>query len=442
MAITPFISTAGGAVGEPPRAVRGSSSCALCGGEELGPDEGCAVAVAFGVLLDATRAGLTAPRHRPAQAAPARMFEPGGDDAPARRLADLKARSRAESLSPPRDERLDTTSVEARRSAQARRDPVPADFRGGGTHTVAHGGKAGAKASVSGMEVGGRVGISHTSTTEKDFRAEPIKTALDTGEPRPTSSTRVGDGTASPAAQCAVPSMTPVAAPLPTTAMTQSADPAPQVGKLLSTGNTPEVDSARAVTSSPAADGPRSPAAQSKTAHGSSSGRGGQTRQSSRQAGGTDASKPSEFERLVRSIRLQTGAKNSTARMRLEPPELGRVRVDVRMAGDQVQIDVRAETDQAREVLHDRAVHLRAALEQHGIQVERLTVTADTVNHDPGSPPENEGFEAADRQAEQQGPGGPGPEDLGESDVAGPSDPVEVEPEALADAEARLDIRI
>jgi len=42
-----------------------------------------------------------------------------------------------------------------------------------------------------------------------------------------------------------------------------------------------------------------------------------------------------------------------------------------------VRIDVRTETDRARELLSERAGELRSALEQHGVRVERFEVTAD-----------------------------------------------------------------
>ena len=82
----------------------------------------------------------------------------------------------------------------------------------------------------------------------------------------------------------------------------------------------------------------------------------------------------SSFERLVRSIRLQVGERHSTARMQLDPPELGRMRVDVHFHGDSVELEVRTASESAREVVAGRASELRAALEQQGVRVQRFDV--------------------------------------------------------------------
>jgi len=61
--------------------------------------------------------------------------------------------------------------------------------------------------------------------------------------------------------------------------------------------------------------------------------------------------------------------------MHLEPPELGRVRVDVRILAGQAEIQVRTETAEAAHLVSGRADELKSALEHHGIAVERLEVT-------------------------------------------------------------------
>jgi len=86
---------------------------------------------------------------------------------------------------------------------------------------------------------------------------------------------------------------------------------------------------------------------------------------------------PTPFDRLVRSIRMQAGAHRSRAKMMLDPPELGRVMVDVAMVGDTIEVRVRAERSQARELLQDRVAKLRRALREQGIEIERFTVSSD-----------------------------------------------------------------
>jgi flagellar hook-length control protein FliK len=83
------------------------------------------------------------------------------------------------------------------------------------------------------------------------------------------------------------------------------------------------------------------------------------------------------FERLVRSLRMQVGQRYSTARMRLNPPELGEVRVDVHLRGDAVELEVRTTDEAARRIVAGRAEQLRSALEQGGVTVRRFDVMVD-----------------------------------------------------------------
>ncbi|MBI1825601.1 MAG: flagellar hook-length control protein FliK [Planctomycetes bacterium] len=89
----------------------------------------------------------------------------------------------------------------------------------------------------------------------------------------------------------------------------------------------------------------------------------------------TESTKPTPFEQLVQSLRLRVGSKVSTAVMQLHPPQLGRMRIDVRAVGDQIRVAVETETQAARDRMHERASELRAALAQHGIDVWQFDVT-------------------------------------------------------------------
>lgn len=90
-----------------------------------------------------------------------------------------------------------------------------------------------------------------------------------------------------------------------------------------------------------------------------------------------------EFEKLVRSIRLRLGETWSSARIRLNPPELGRMIVDVRMNQGALEIDVRTESQAGRAIMQERAAGLRTALEAHGIPVDRFDVQME-MQHDHG----------------------------------------------------------
>jgi hypothetical protein len=149
------------------------------------------------------------------------------------------------------------------------------------------------------------------------------------------------------------------------------------------------------------------------------------------------------------SLRLNVGRQRSTARLYLRPPELGRVRIDARMEGQRLEVLVQTETRAARELLEARGADLQAALEQHGIKVDRFdfsTVMPDE-RHDAtgwfaqaGDP--DPGRSAAGQDAEYSA----GHHESARDDIGtGAGGPVEVEgtePTFGAAAETRLDVRV
>ncbi|UCF32857.1 MAG: flagellar hook-length control protein FliK [Phycisphaerales bacterium] len=156
----------------------------------------------------------------------------------------------------------------------------------------------------------------------------------------------------------------------------QGPDLARQVGRILASSGRAESQSGRALATLQHAgtDGKETPhpksAPQAEAKDQSSS---------SRTAKGKDFEETfrSSFERLVRSIRLSRGPHWSSARLQLHPPELGRMKVELRLSGDTLQIDVLARTSEARELLYERVAELKAALEQHGLRIERFAVDID-----------------------------------------------------------------
>lgn len=84
------------------------------------------------------------------------------------------------------------------------------------------------------------------------------------------------------------------------------------------------------------------------------------------------------FAQLVRLMRSQAG-RQSSARVMLEPPELGRIHVRVRMLGDRVEVGVETETKVAKELISGRAERLRSALEHHGMIVDRLDINTNAT---------------------------------------------------------------
>jgi hypothetical protein len=64
--------------------------------------------------------------------------------------------------------------------------------------------------------------------------------------------------------------------------------------------------------------------------------------------------------------------RESHARIRLDPPALGPMRIDMKISGDKVALRLETETSAARELLGARLDDLRSALAQHGLSVERV----------------------------------------------------------------------
>jgi flagellar hook-length control protein FliK len=180
----------------------------------------------------------------------------------------------------------------------------------------------------------------------------------------------------------------------------QGPDLARQVGRILASSGRAESQSGRALASlqhggtdgKEASHPKNTPQAEAKDQP-----------SSSRTAKGKDFEESfrSSFERLVRSIRLSRGPYWSSARLQLHPPELGRMKVELRLSGDTLQIDVLTRTSEARELLYERVAELKAALEQHGLRIERFAVD---VDHRDGA---GGGFGQAG-QRERKGNGGVG----------------------------------
>jgi chemotaxis protein MotD len=161
----------------------------------------------------------------------------------------------------------------------------------------------------------------------------------------------------------------------------KASSPAHQLATLLGGARGGEVETGRAVTSTPndaRTSGEQQSSTQRSLTDSKSSGTSDSAR-SSQEADRTGEAGRSKFDELVRSIRLHTTPRRSSARMQLQPPELGRVSVDLRVEGDRVRIAVRAESDDARTLLAERGDQLKAALEQHGITVEKFEVSLEAA---------------------------------------------------------------
>jgi flagellar hook-length control protein FliK len=109
----------------------------------------------------------------------------------------------------------------------------------------------------------------------------------------------------------------------------------------------------------------------------------------------------SELARVIRS-----GGRDGQSKMvlRLDPPELGQVRIDVRMDQQALTLRMEAQTPGGHDALHSRLTELRSALEQQGIQVQSVDVTLRPAPGN-GAPPEHGWQQQHGSQHEPRGSG-------------------------------------
>lgn len=127
-----------------------------------------------------------------------------------------------------------------------------------------------------------------------------------------------------------------------------------------------------------------------------------------RATGGNDVAR-SVFDKMVRNIRMNIGTRQSTAKIRLHPPELGQVRVDVKMVDSRIELRVQVETPAARELIGERIEALRGALQNHGLITERLELVeqrpeqqASTAPDDGYHPDDPNAAPSSERRAEDR----------------------------------------
>jgi hypothetical protein len=185
--------------------------------------------------------------------------------------------------------------------------------------------------------------------------------------------------------------------------------PAQQVGQVLRAGLNSQTESARSVAGPDSRTESHNPGQSRTQSHqeGRFPAKSNETSSTTGSGRSDRVTEPTPFYQLVRSIRLRTGDKISSARMQLDPPELGRMRVDVRVVGDRAEIQVRTETPEAAYRLHGRAIELKAALEQHGIRVDRFDVEVEAFAFESFSPGSNGSGHANVKQGAGESTDGP-----------------------------------
>jgi len=91
---------------------------------------------------------------------------------------------------------------------------------------------------------------------------------------------------------------------------------------------------------------------------------------------GTDEKQTDNMNRILQVIRSNIGRRQSQMTVRLDPPELGKLRLDVKLVNNDLQLSVVTETPEAKDILLNRMDTLRASLEQNGITMSKCDVVA------------------------------------------------------------------
>jgi len=77
-------------------------------------------------------------------------------------------------------------------------------------------------------------------------------------------------------------------------------------------------------------------------------------------------------ERILRFIQTRVGKDHSTATLRLDPPELGSLRIQLDLCDDELTVQMEARSDAARRVLAEQLDALRQGLESAGLHVAHV----------------------------------------------------------------------
>ena len=104
---------------------------------------------------------------------------------------------------------------------------------------------------------------------------------------------------------------------------------------------------------------------------------------------------PVNHGRIVRALRSALNQKGGNITLRLSPPQLGTVRINLQLQGTVIAAQFHAETEAGRSILHQQLAQLRVALEGQGLSVERLGVQSMTASNQ-GSVHQHAGQQSSD----------------------------------------------
>jgi len=162
-----------------------------------------------------------------------------------------------------------------------------------------------------------------------------------------------------------------------------------------------------------------------------------------------EGSSDANMARIMRLVLTRVGKDRSVATLRLDPPELGSVRLRLDLRNDQLSLQIDAQTPAARRLLSDQLDVLRRNLEAAGIQLDHVEVRVpaapevvrSSTSHLPGNPdtspqPDVWAHNQDGRGQQEAGSAGGGPAQGTDAPPMAPAEPVirEVMPEPAAES--------
>jgi flagellar hook-length control protein FliK len=136
-------------------------------------------------------------------------------------------------------------------------------------------------------------------------------------------------------------------------------------------------------------------------------------------------SSDANVERILRFVRAQIGKDRAVATLRLDPPELGTIRLRMDLRNEQLALDVQTQTVAARRLLSKHVETLRRDLEASGIHLGRVEIhAAPRIDARETATPQSGDWSAPDGSQSQSDPQTAGGGQSGEleSPRAGPSE--------------------
>lgn len=146
-------------------------------------------------------------------------------------------------------------------------------------------------------------------------------------------------------------------------------------------------------------------------------GRGGVTagkhtlRPVARGEGLAEGNSDANVERIVRIIQARIGKDRAVTTLRLDPPELGTIRLHMDLRQEQLLLRVETQTPEAQRLLSGELDTLRRSLEAAGIHLERVEVRSAAPAppaSEPQTQPQAEGWTGAQQQAAREDAGSAG----------------------------------